>query len=110
MCHSPIDQADRSVGSESQSCPVQGAYRDDDGKPVVLDVVREAEKKLVWTVNHEYLPIGGLKSFTQNSVKLAFGEDAQCIQEGRVAAVQTLSGTGAPSRLDLCSRIWAISC
>ena len=25
---------------------LQGAYRDDNGKPVVLDVVREAEKRV----------------------------------------------------------------
>ncbi len=44
----------------------------------------------------EYLPMGGMKAFTELSVQLAFGEDAKPIQEGRVAAVQSLSGTGAP--------------
>ena len=39
--------------------------------------------------------MGGMKAFNDLSVKLAFGEDAKPIQEGRVAAVQTLSGTGA---------------
>lgn len=43
----------------------------------------------------EYLPMGGMKAFTDLSVQLAFGEDAKPIQEGRVAAVQSLSGTGA---------------
>ncbi len=44
----------------------------------------------------EYLPMGGMKAFTDLSVQLAFGEDAKPIQEGRVAAVQSLSGTGRP--------------
>lgn len=72
----------------------QGAYRDDNGKPVVLEVVKEAEKRLTGRGDHEYLPIGGLKSFIEKSVALAYGEDAACIKEKRVAAVQTLSGTG----------------
>ena len=40
--------------------------------------------------------MGGMKAFTDLSVQLAFGEDAKPIQEGRVAAVQSLSGTGMP--------------
>ena len=73
---------------------MQGAYRDDDSKPVVLNVVREAEARIAGSLFMEYLPIGGLKAFNDLSIKLAFGEDADCIKEGRVAAVQSLSGTG----------------
>ena len=76
---------------------LQGAYRDDDCKPVVLDVVREAESRIAGSNFMEYLPIGGMKAFSDLSVKLAFGEDALPIQEGRVAAVQSLSGTGRTS-------------
>ncbi|BDA42238.1 Aspartate aminotransferase, mitochondrial [Coccomyxa sp. Obi] len=72
-----------------------GAYRDDDSKPVVLDVVRKAESRIAGSEFMEYLPIGGLKAFNDLSVKLAYGEDADCIKEGRVAAVQSLSGTGS---------------
>ncbi|CAK0770625.1 L-asparaginase 1 [Coccomyxa viridis] len=72
-----------------------GAYRDDDCKPVVLNVVREAESRIAGSNFMEYLPIGGMKAFSDLSVKLAFGEDALPIQEGRVAAVQSLSGTGS---------------
>lgn len=75
-------------------CTLQGAYRDDDCKPVVLNVVREAESRIAGSNFMEYLPIGGMKAFSDLSVKLAFGEDALPIQEGRVAAVQSLSGTG----------------
>jgi hypothetical protein len=35
-----------------------GAYRDDNGKPVVLDCVREAERRIAGSGNMEYLPIG----------------------------------------------------
>ncbi|CAL5220048.1 g1997 [Coccomyxa viridis] len=72
-----------------------GAYRDDDCKPVVLNVVREAESRVAGSNFMEYLPMGGMKAFTDLSVQLAFGEDAKPIQEGRVAAVQSLSGTGS---------------
>ncbi len=72
-----------------------GAYRDDAGKPVVLDVIREAEHRIAGHFNHEYLPIGGHREFCNESVKLAYGDNAKAIGDARVAAVQTLSGTGA---------------
>eukprot|EP00976_Prorocentrum_cordatum_P000950 18839-Prorocentrum_minimum.AAC.2 len=72
-----------------------GAYRDDDGKPVVLNCVREAEKRIAGHHNMEYLPIGGFPEFCEHSIKLAYGDDAACIKEGRVASVQSLSGTGS---------------
>ena len=77
------------------ACAPQGAYRDDAGKPVVLDVVREAEERIAGSNTMEYLPIGGLKAFNDLSVRLAYGDDAAAVREGRVAAVQSLSGTGA---------------
>jgi aspartate aminotransferase len=76
-----------------------GAYRDQDGKPYVLDVIREAEaevlKELGTKNNKEYATIDGpedLKSVTQ---KLCFGADSPLIKDGRLASVQALSGTGA---------------
>mmetsp|Transcript_22395 Transcript_22395/g.76051 ORF Transcript_22395/g.76051 Transcript_22395/m.76051 type:complete len:431 (-) Transcript_22395:273-1565(-) len=72
-----------------------GAYRDDKGSPVVLDCVRKAEAKLAGSAFMEYLPIGGSKAFCTEAVKLAYGEGSGAVAEGRVAAVQTLSGTGA---------------
>ena len=42
-----------------------------------------------------YLPIGGFKPFTDDTIKLAYGDNATVIKEGQVAAVQALSGTGA---------------
>ena len=39
--------------------------------------------------------MGGLKDFNQVSIKLAYGDNSPAIAEGRVAAVQSLSGTGS---------------
>ncbi|KAI9175637.1 Aspartate aminotransferase, cytoplasmic [Blastocladiella emersonii ATCC 22665] len=74
-----------------------GAYRDDDAKPWVLPVVKKAEHIVVndATLDHEYLPIEGLKSFTDAAARLILGADSPAIAEGRVASVQTISGTGA---------------
>jgi len=45
--------------------------------------------------NYEYLPIIGSQTFIDNSVKLAYGDNAKSIKENRVAGIQSLSGTGA---------------
>jgi len=73
----------------------QGAYRDDNGKPLVLDCVREAEKRIAGSHNMEYLPTNGLKDFVQHSLRLAFGEDSKHVADGTIASVQSLSGTGS---------------
>uniref|UniRef100_A0A0D9WR27 Aspartate aminotransferase n=1 Tax=Leersia perrieri TaxID=77586 RepID=A0A0D9WR27_9ORYZ len=70
-----------------------GAYRDDNGKPVVLDCVREAERRITGNMNMEYLPMGGSIKMIEESLKLAYGEDSQFIKDKRIAAVQALSGT-----------------
>ncbi|GJM93060.1 hypothetical protein PR202_ga09584 [Eleusine coracana subsp. coracana] len=74
-----------------------GAYRTEEGKPLVLNVVRRAEQMLVNdpTRYKEYLPITGLADFNKLSAKLIFGADSPAIQENRVATVQCLSGTGS---------------
>lgn len=74
-----------------------GAYRTEEGKPLVLDVVHRAELMILAdrTLNHEYLPIAGLAAFNKLSAKLILGSDSRPIAEGRVATVQCLSGTGS---------------
>ncbi|XP_073149761.1 aspartate aminotransferase, mitochondrial [Henckelia pumila] len=72
-----------------------GAYRDDNGKPVVLDCVREAERRIAGSLNMEYLPMGGSIKMVEETLKLAYGENSELIKDRRIAAVQTLSGTGA---------------
>ncbi|KAF8078050.1 aspartate amino-transferase [Lyophyllum atratum] len=73
-----------------------GAYRDDDNKPWVLPVVQKASQILLsdTSLDHEYLPITGLPSFTGAAAKLLLGPSLD-IQEQRVVSVQTISGTGA---------------
>eukprot|EP00596_Hydrurales_sp_CCMP1899_P005521 CAMPEP_0119045258 /NCGR_PEP_ID=MMETSP1177-20130426/38592_1 /TAXON_ID=2985 /ORGANISM="Ochromonas sp, Strain CCMP1899" /LENGTH=411 /DNA_ID=CAMNT_0007016755 /DNA_START=51 /DNA_END=1286 /DNA_ORIENTATION=- len=73
-----------------------GAYRDDEGKPMVLNAVREARKVLeTKNLDHEYTTIAGIPSFLKQTLTFAYGENAEIIKSGRVAAVQSLSGTGA---------------
>lgn len=73
-----------------------GAYRTNEGKPYILEVVKEAEQFLLkdTSLNKEYLPIGGDNEFILASQKSILG-DCKALAEGRVAGVQTLSGTGS---------------
>ncbi|KAK8914642.1 hypothetical protein KSP39_PZI024414 [Platanthera zijinensis] len=72
-----------------------GAYRDDNGKPVVLNCVREAERRIAGNLNMEYLPMGGSIKMIEEALKLAYGDDSELIKDKRIASVQALSGTGA---------------
>ncbi|KAI5669324.1 hypothetical protein M9H77_19177 [Catharanthus roseus] len=74
-----------------------GAYRTEEGKPLVLNVVRRAEQQLVNDSSRvkEYLPIVGLSDFNKLSAKLILGADSPAIRENRVTTVQCLSGTGS---------------
>ncbi|KAJ3057751.1 Aspartate aminotransferase, cytoplasmic, partial [Quaeritorhiza haematococci] len=64
-----------------------GAYRDEQGKPYVLSCVRKAEKRIVEdpTTDHEYLPMDGLKAFTEGAAKIILGADSPVIREKRVS-------------------------
>jgi aspartate aminotransferase len=73
-----------------------GAYRDDQGKPYVLNSVRSAEEKiLAQKLDKEYAPITGVPAFVKAAVELAYGADSTPLLENRIAATQTVSGTGA---------------
>jgi len=71
-----------------------GAYRDENGKPWILPSVREAEKVMMdsTTENKEYASIAGDAAYVSLAVKFAYGQD---VNLDKLAAVQTLSGTGA---------------
>eukprot|EP00667_Euglena_gracilis_P013523 EG_transcript_13959 len=70
-----------------------GAYRDDNGKPYVLQCVRSAEAAIsAKNMDMEYAGINGVPSFTKAAMKLLFGPD---IQAERVVSAQTISGTGS---------------
>ena len=63
-----------------------GAYRTDEGKPYVLDVVRKVEKELAndTSLDKEYLPIGGDPEFVSLAQKLILGDSAISMREQRV--------------------------
>jgi len=69
-----------------------GAYRDDDGKPVVLPSVKTAQDRVnEQGLNNEYAAIAGLAKFNDLSLDLAFGPSRQ----PNTVALQALSGTGS---------------
>ncbi|ROW00156.1 hypothetical protein VSDG_03586 [Cytospora chrysosperma] len=70
-----------------------GAYRDENGKPWLLPSVRMAEKKVAGA-DHEYLPMMGMRAFRDACYELLL-HDTKALAEGRLAGVQSLSGTGA---------------
>jgi len=74
-----------------------GAYRTDEGKPLVLNCVKKAEKLLLDndSLNKEYLPQRGDVSYAELCQKMLFGDDSELLKNGTVATAQTLSGTGA---------------
>jgi aspartate aminotransferase len=72
-----------------------GAYRDERGNPFVLPSVRQAEHRLLQRdENKEYAPIDGLPVFKRRALEFAYGRNV-ALADGRIAGVQTLSGTGA---------------
>ncbi|EDW01868.1 aspartate aminotransferase, cytoplasmic isoform X2 [Drosophila grimshawi] len=74
-----------------------GAYRTEEGQPWVLPVVRKTEVGIAQdeSINHEYLPVTGLETFTRAATELVLGADSNAIKEKRAFGVQTISGTGA---------------
>jgi len=74
-----------------------GAYRTDEGKPLVLNCVKKAERILIENgeLNKEYLPQRGDLSYVELCQKMLFGESSALLASGSVATAQTLSGTGA---------------
>ncbi|KAF4378976.1 hypothetical protein F8388_022063 [Cannabis sativa] len=72
-----------------------GAYRDDQGKPVVLQCVRDAETKIAGSDFLESISAAATSKFIQGSLELVYGKDSNVITEGTFAGIQALSGTGA---------------
>lgn len=44
--------------------------------------------------HNRYAGIGGVSSYVQRSMEFAYGADNPALKEGRIAAVQSISGTG----------------
>lgn len=72
-----------------------GAYRDDQGKPYILQCVQKAEEQLNTIYkDKEYADISGLKEFCDVSAQLAYGTPSP-VPLDQIAVMQSLSGTGA---------------
>jgi len=66
-----------------------GAYRTEDGKPLVLPVVRKVEQKMLeMGLDKEYIPQSGLPEFQKVSPLLLFGKDSPALKENRLACLQ----------------------
>lgn len=73
-----------------------GAYRDNNGKPVILDSVKKANQTINdKNMDNEYLPVSGNDAYNQAAIKLAYGEKFYNANKDRIAACQSLSGTGS---------------
>ena len=57
-----------------------------EGRPWVSSVVRKTRKQIAQdpSLNYEYTPVMGMKSFVQASLNLLFGKNSQVIVENRV--------------------------
>ncbi|GAB5373174.1 hypothetical protein AAMO2058_001727600 [Amorphochlora amoebiformis] len=73
-----------------------GAYRDAAGKPWVLPSVRMAEKLIFRrNITHEYAPLRGTNGLVERSIQIVYGHESPQIKHNCIAAIQSLSGTGA---------------
>jgi aromatic-amino-acid transaminase len=72
-----------------------GVYFDAQGKLPILACVLEAERQLAETPKPKgYLPIDGIAAYDKAVQALVFGAGSPALNEGRIATVQTLGGTG----------------
>uniref|UniRef100_A0AAA9TR28 aspartate transaminase n=1 Tax=Bos taurus TaxID=9913 RepID=A0AAA9TR28_BOVIN len=67
------------------------------GRPWVSSVVRKTRMQIAQdpSLNYEYTPVMGMKSFVQASLNLLFGKNSQVIVENRAGGVQTVGDSGA---------------
>ncbi len=72
-----------------------GVYFDAAGKLPLLKCVAEAEKLIYENAKPRgYLPIDGIAAYDKAVQGLVFGAESAAVQQGRVATVQALGGTG----------------
>ncbi len=73
-----------------------GVYKDEQGKTPVMQVVQEAESRLLEKqASKSYLPIEGLASYDRLVAELILGTQHSRWQRGEGVVVQTPGGTGA---------------
>lgn len=73
-----------------------GAYKDSEGKSMVLVAVQQAESAMAQkALGKDYSPIDGSPDFVEESLKLTFGAGCAQLKSGEIYGAQTLGGTGA---------------
>lgn len=77
-----------------------GAFRTEEGKPYIFDVIREAEKHLLndlnsGKINKEYQGSEGNHEYLELSKKVIFGDSLFSSLKSKVASTQSVGGTGA---------------
>lgn len=73
-----------------------GVYYDGEGRLPVLDSVKTVERTLADSPRPRgYLPMEGTPAYRAACQKLLFGENNPAVQEGRIATIQSLGGSGA---------------
>lgn len=73
-----------------------GAYKTEEGHPLVLSSVSQAEERVVRAhLDKEYQPIPGPTEYRKAAADLVMGEDHPAVAAGRVFAMQAVGGTGA---------------
>ncbi|MGP5119214.1 amino acid aminotransferase [Psychrobacter alimentarius] len=73
-----------------------GIYYDEDGVLPVLDCVKTAEQRIADPISpRPYLPMAGLPGHRKGCQELLFGKDAKVLQDGLVATIATIGGSGA---------------
>jgi len=74
-----------------------GLYYNEDSIVPQLDTIIEAQKRIAPKNDKTklYLPMEGFKPYREAIQSLLFGANSPAIQQGRVATIQTLGGSGA---------------
>ncbi|GKZ27419.1 hypothetical protein AbraCBS73388_004637 [Aspergillus brasiliensis] len=73
-----------------------GIYRNEEGYYHEMEVLKVAKKTLnERNPGHDYECTTGSPEFLKRAAQVMFGEKSQALRSGRVASVQTISGTGA---------------
>ena len=95
----PIFGANRAFQNDPAEKKVNltiGVYRDEKGQPHKFKCVKDAELKYnEMNVDHEYLPMAGYQKFIDLALEFAYSKNSTPLKEKRIAAIQTISGTGA---------------
>mmetsp|Transcript_19256 Transcript_19256/g.49321 ORF Transcript_19256/g.49321 Transcript_19256/m.49321 type:complete len:122 (+) Transcript_19256:101-466(+) len=87
-----IDEDFRNDSSDRKVNLSVGAYKSEEGKAVILKSVKQAEQKVLeGETNKDYLPMSGLKSFTEGARQVLFSGS---VESSKVSYVRILRNCG----------------